>query len=72
LIREALGATTPDDAIEAVTLDPVTGRLLIEWNATYVTIGDISVNPATGSLYSQLGFTDTTHRMGGSEGVESW
>lgn len=71
LIREALGATTPDDAIEAVTLDPVTGRLVIEWNATYVGVGDISVNPTTGSLYSQLGFTDTT-TTAGSPGGNEW
>src|SRR5690606_5352832 len=50
--------------------DPVTGRLLIEWNATYVGVGDISVNPATGSLYSQRGFTATTTTAGSPGGTE--
>ena len=70
LIRAGLGATTSDDAIEAVTLDPATGRLLIEWNATYVGVGDISVDPTAGSLYAQLGFTDTTTTAGSPGGTE--
>ena len=71
LIRQALGATTADDAMTSVTLDPVTGRLTIEWNATLVGAGDIAVNPATGTLYSQLGFTDTT-TTAGSPGGTLW
>jgi len=70
LIRHALGATTGDDAILSVTLDPVSGILIIDWNPTYVGVGDIAVNPAAGTLFSQLGFTTTTTTAGSPGGAE--
>ena len=70
LIRQALGATTEDDAILSDTLDPVTGILTIDWSPTYVGVDDIAVNPAAGTLYSQLGFTATTTTAGSPEGTQ--
>jgi hypothetical protein len=61
LIRSFEGAVIADDAIVAVTLDPVTGLLSIQWNATYTAAGatPITNDPALSTIYAQLGFPAT-------------
>jgi hypothetical protein len=67
LIRSFEGAVVADDAIVAVTLDPVTGLLTIQWNSTYTAGGTtpITNNAAppdgtgTSTIWQQLGFTAT-------------
>ena len=71
LIRSAYGAAVDgsQDAILAVTLDPVNGALTIEWNTLYTGVGPITVDDVQGSMWSQLGFTTTTTTFGSPGGV---
>jgi len=60
LIRSYLQPLAPDDVLLSATLDPITGFLTLEWNPIYMVITPITVNPAGGSLWYQLGFASTT------------
>jgi len=66
LIRSYLKTLAADDVLLAATLDPITGFLTLEWNPTYVASTPITVNPAAGSLWYQLGFASTTSATSGT------